>query len=163
MEEMKAASGYTVACDWTYCCYLLVLQSQRLTQKFLQLVILASVDWLRNVLQNDDVTHASIATSSWSPSRNTILPATGPRRNAQIFASGSLHNSSHDWSSASLEKLHGAMKPFGDKTGLGYNSNEGSTVETSSNPQMVRTKRQTMNFVKPNMGQPIDAHPVKQR
>ncbi|KZV38660.1 spindle pole body component 110-like [Dorcoceras hygrometricum] len=59
-------------------------------------------------------------------------------------------------SSASLDKLHGVMKPFGDKTELGYNSDERSTAETSSNPQLVRTKLQTMNFVKLNK-------PVKQR
>ncbi|KZV40662.1 hypothetical protein F511_32624 [Dorcoceras hygrometricum] len=35
-------------------------------------------------------------------------------------------------SSVSLQKLQGAIKPYGDKTGLGYNSNEGSITETSS-------------------------------
>ncbi|KZV50759.1 hypothetical protein F511_25621 [Dorcoceras hygrometricum] len=34
-------------------------------------------------------------------------------------------------SSASLDKLHGAMKPSGDRSGLGYGSNESSTAETN--------------------------------
>ncbi|KZV51209.1 hypothetical protein F511_16099 [Dorcoceras hygrometricum] len=51
-------------------------------------------------------------------------------------------------SSASLQKLQGATNPSGDKTGLGYNSNEGSITETCSNPGLGRTKFKTMNFVK---------------
>ncbi|KZV58029.1 Phytoalexin-deficient 4-2 protein [Dorcoceras hygrometricum] len=41
-------------------------------------------------------------------------------------------------SSASLQKLQGATNPSGDKTGLGYNSNEGSIAETSNNPGLGR-------------------------
>ncbi|KZV21163.1 hypothetical protein F511_24727 [Dorcoceras hygrometricum] len=51
-------------------------------------------------------------------------------------------------SSASLQKLQGAIKPSGDKTRLGYNSNEGSIAETSSNPRLRKTKFKTMKFVK---------------
>ncbi|KZV27959.1 hypothetical protein F511_35977 [Dorcoceras hygrometricum] len=39
-------------------------------------------------------------------------------------------------SSASLDQLHGAMKPYGDKTGLGYGSNDSSTAETSCTPKL---------------------------
>ncbi|KZV14670.1 hypothetical protein F511_40699 [Dorcoceras hygrometricum] len=58
-------------------------------------------------------------------------------------------------SSASLDKLHGAIKPSGDKTGLGYGSNDSSTTETSCTPQLDRTKFQTMKFVKSSAGQPV--------
>ncbi|KZV19148.1 hypothetical protein F511_10039 [Dorcoceras hygrometricum] len=51
-------------------------------------------------------------------------------------------------SSASLQKLHGATKPSGDKIGLGYNSDEDSTAKTSSTPRLERTKSKTMNFVR---------------
>ncbi|KZV31319.1 spindle pole body component 110-like [Dorcoceras hygrometricum] len=60
-------------------------------------------------------------------------------------------------SSASLQKLHGATKPSGDKTGLGYNSDEGSTTETSSTPRPERTKFKTIKFVKSSAGQPTEA------
>ncbi|KZV15625.1 spindle pole body component 110-like [Dorcoceras hygrometricum] len=50
--------------------------------------------------------------------------------------------------SSSLDKLHGAMKPTGDKSGLGYDGNDSSTTETSSTPQLARIKFRTMNFVK---------------
>ncbi|KZV26597.1 WRKY transcription factor 55 [Dorcoceras hygrometricum] len=40
-------------------------------------------------------------------------------------------------SSASLDKLHGAMKPTGDKSVLGYDCNESSMVETNSTPQLM--------------------------
>ncbi|KZV23092.1 hypothetical protein F511_06616 [Dorcoceras hygrometricum] len=42
-------------------------------------------------------------------------------------------------SSASLDKLHGAMKPTGEKYGLGYDGNDSSTTEISSTPQLART------------------------
>ncbi|KZV30982.1 hypothetical protein F511_15872 [Dorcoceras hygrometricum] len=51
-------------------------------------------------------------------------------------------------SSSSLQKLQGATKQSGDKTGLGYYSNESSTSETSSNPSLGGTMFKTMNFVK---------------
>ncbi|KZV52496.1 beta-glucosidase 32-like [Dorcoceras hygrometricum] len=51
-------------------------------------------------------------------------------------------------SSASLQKLQGATKHSGDKTGLGYYSSEGSTAETRSNPGLGGTKFKTNNFVK---------------
>ncbi|KZV17001.1 spindle pole body component 110-like [Dorcoceras hygrometricum] len=60
-------------------------------------------------------------------------------------------------SSASMDKLHGAMKPSGDKTGLGYDSNDSSIAETSCNPNLERTKFKTMNFVKYSAGQPEKA------
>ncbi|KZV29099.1 spindle pole body component 110-like [Dorcoceras hygrometricum] len=43
-------------------------------------------------------------------------------------------------SSASPDKLHGAMKPSGDKIGLGYGSNDSSKAETRCTPQLDRTK-----------------------
>ncbi|KZV50503.1 hypothetical protein F511_07772 [Dorcoceras hygrometricum] len=46
-------------------------------------------------------------------------------------------------SSASLQKLHGATKPSGDRTGLGYNIDEGSTSEISNTPRLERTKSKT--------------------
>ncbi|KZV38224.1 spindle pole body component 110-like [Dorcoceras hygrometricum] len=55
-------------------------------------------------------------------------------------------------SSAFLDKLHGAMKPTGDKSHLGCDGNDSSTVETSSTPQLARTKLQTMNFEKSSTG-----------
>ncbi|KZV38371.1 hypothetical protein F511_19892 [Dorcoceras hygrometricum] len=58
-------------------------------------------------------------------------------------------------SSVSLQRLHRATKPSGDKTGLGYNSDEGSTTETSSNPMLESTKFR--NFVKYSAGQPKEA------
>ncbi|KZV40037.1 hypothetical protein F511_12432 [Dorcoceras hygrometricum] len=57
-------------------------------------------------------------------------------------------------SSASLDKLHGAMKPSDDRSGLGYGSNDSSKAETSCIPQLDRTKFQTMNFVRSSTGQP---------
>ncbi|KZV17423.1 scarecrow-like protein 30 [Dorcoceras hygrometricum] len=54
--------------------------------------------------------------------------------------------SSWTMSSASLNKLHGATKISVDRTGLGYNSNEGSTSETSSTPRLEMTKFKTMNL-----------------
>ncbi|KZV25995.1 phragmoplast orienting kinesin 2 [Dorcoceras hygrometricum] len=50
--------------------------------------------------------------------------------------------------SASLQKLQGATKQSGDKTGLGYYRNESSTSETSNNQRLGGTKFKTMNFVK---------------
>ncbi|KZV54727.1 hypothetical protein F511_42124 [Dorcoceras hygrometricum] len=55
--------------------------------------------------------------------------------------------SSYIRSSLSLQQLDGATMPSGDKTGLG-NSDESSTVETSSTPILERTKFNTLNFVK---------------
>ncbi|KZV34135.1 spindle pole body component 110-like [Dorcoceras hygrometricum] len=68
------------------------------------------------------------------------------------------------WSrySTFLYKLHGAMKPTGDKSGLGYDVNDSSTTETSSTPRLDRTKLQTMNFVKPSMGQSVEAQSVEE-
>ncbi|KZV53953.1 hypothetical protein F511_42249 [Dorcoceras hygrometricum] len=60
-------------------------------------------------------------------------------------------------SSTSLGKLHGVVKPSGDKTGLGYSSNDSSTTEISCTPQPDRTKFQTMNFVKSSVGQPVES------
>ncbi|KZV22783.1 hypothetical protein F511_15528 [Dorcoceras hygrometricum] len=60
-------------------------------------------------------------------------------------------------SSASLDNLHGAMKPFGDRSGLGYGSNDSNNAETSCTPQLDRTKLQTMNFVRSSTGQPGEA------
>ncbi|KZV38709.1 hypothetical protein F511_18699 [Dorcoceras hygrometricum] len=71
--------------------------------------------------------------------------------------------SSSDMSSASLDKLHGAMKPSGDKIGLGYNSNENSTSKTICTPQLERIKFQTMNFVKSSTGQLIEAQSVEDK
>ncbi|KZV48017.1 hypothetical protein F511_21137 [Dorcoceras hygrometricum] len=39
-------------------------------------------------------------------------------------------------SPASLDKLHGAMKPSGDRSGLGYGNNDRNTPETSSTPHL---------------------------
>ncbi|KZV50704.1 hypothetical protein F511_19616 [Dorcoceras hygrometricum] len=60
-------------------------------------------------------------------------------------------------SSASLDKFHGAMNPSGDRSGLGYGSNESNKAETSCTPQLDRTKFQTMNFVRSSVGQPVEA------
>ncbi|KZV55555.1 hypothetical protein F511_23514 [Dorcoceras hygrometricum] len=60
-------------------------------------------------------------------------------------------------SSASLDKLHGAMKPSGDKSGLGYGSNDNSTSDTNCNRKLGRTKFRTMSFVKSSMGQSVEA------
>ncbi|KZV32047.1 hypothetical protein F511_38524 [Dorcoceras hygrometricum] len=60
-------------------------------------------------------------------------------------------------SSASLDKLHGAVKSCSDKTGLGYNSNEISTTETSCTPKLDRTKSKTTNFVKSRTEQHVEA------
>ncbi|KZV49148.1 tRNA pseudouridine(38/39) synthase-like [Dorcoceras hygrometricum] len=57
-------------------------------------------------------------------------------------------------SSASLDKLHGAMKPSGDRSELRYGSYDSNTAETSCIPQMDRTKFQTMNFIRSSTGQP---------
>ncbi|KZV47711.1 two-component sensor histidine kinase bacteria [Dorcoceras hygrometricum] len=57
-------------------------------------------------------------------------------------------------SSASLDKLHGAMKPSGDRSGLGYGSNDDNTEETSCTSNLDRRKLQTMNFVRSSVGQP---------
>ncbi|KZV32771.1 hypothetical protein F511_31732 [Dorcoceras hygrometricum] len=54
-------------------------------------------------------------------------------------------------SSASLQKLQGAMRPSVDKIGLGYESN---ITEMSTHPKLDNPKLQTMNFVKSRMGQP---------
>ncbi|KZV43747.1 acylamino-acid-releasing enzyme-like [Dorcoceras hygrometricum] len=56
-------------------------------------------------------------------------------------------------SSASLQKLHGAMKLSGNKIGLGYESDESNIAETSTHPKLDRPKLQTMNFVKFSLGQ----------
>ncbi|KZV40130.1 hypothetical protein F511_39301 [Dorcoceras hygrometricum] len=76
-----------------------------------------------------------------------------------LHASGSHPISSSDdpKSSLSLQQLHGATKPSGDRTGLGYNSDESSTAETSSTPMLERIKFKTMNFVKSSTGQPKEA------
>ncbi|KZV38372.1 spindle pole body component 110-like [Dorcoceras hygrometricum] len=58
-------------------------------------------------------------------------------------------------SSVSLQRFHRATKPSGDKTGLGYTSDKGSTTETSSTPMLERTKFR--NFVKSSTGQPKEA------
>ncbi|KZV43232.1 hypothetical protein F511_36330 [Dorcoceras hygrometricum] len=55
-------------------------------------------------------------------------------------------------SSASLQNLHGATKLSGDRTGLGYNNDEGSTAKTSTS-RMEKTKFKTINFVKSSTGQ----------
>ncbi|KZV32044.1 spindle pole body component 110-like [Dorcoceras hygrometricum] len=60
--------------------------------------------------------------------------------------------SSRTRSYASLKKLHETTKPSGDKIGLGYNSDEGSTAETNSTPRLENTKFETMNFVKSSAG-----------
>ncbi|KZV39624.1 spindle pole body component 110-like [Dorcoceras hygrometricum] len=60
-------------------------------------------------------------------------------------------------SSASMDKLHGAMKPSGDKTGLGYDGNVSSTAETSCTPKLERTNFKTVNIVKSSTGQPVEA------
>ncbi|KZV36829.1 auxin transport protein BIG [Dorcoceras hygrometricum] len=57
----------------------------------------------------------------------------------------------------SLQKLHEATKPSHDRIGLGYNSNEGNTAETSSTPRLERTKFKTMNFVRSSTGQLAEA------
>ncbi|KZV54208.1 hypothetical protein F511_13841 [Dorcoceras hygrometricum] len=60
-------------------------------------------------------------------------------------------------SSASLDKLQGAMKPSGDRFSLGYCSNDGNKAETSCTPQLDRTKFQTMKFVRYSAGQPVES------
>ncbi|KZV46706.1 hypothetical protein F511_37972 [Dorcoceras hygrometricum] len=60
-------------------------------------------------------------------------------------------------SSVSLQKLHGVAKLSGDRTGLGYNSDEGNTTETSSTPMPEITKLKTMKFVRSCAGQPKEA------
>ncbi|KZV35918.1 UDP-glucosyltransferase [Dorcoceras hygrometricum] len=65
--------------------------------------------------------------------------------------------SSSTRSSASLENLHGSMKPSGDKIGLGYDSNERSSAETNFTPKLERKKFKTISFVKSSMGQPVEA------
>ncbi|KZV23551.1 hypothetical protein F511_36489 [Dorcoceras hygrometricum] len=52
-------------------------------------------------------------------------------------------------SSASLQKLQGAMKSSGDKSGLGYESCESNIAETCTHPKLDKPKLQTMNFVNP--------------
>ncbi|KZV39881.1 chromatin structure-remodeling complex protein SYD [Dorcoceras hygrometricum] len=61
-------------------------------------------------------------------------------------------------SSTSLQKFQGAMKPSGDKSGLGYGSDERNIAETCTHPNMDRSKLQTMNFVKSSMGQPEESN-----
>ncbi|KZV27947.1 hypothetical protein F511_35369 [Dorcoceras hygrometricum] len=46
------------------------------------------------------------------------------------------------------------MKPSGDKTGLGYESDERNIAETSTHPKMDKPKLQTMKFLKYILGQP---------
>ncbi|KZV35452.1 hypothetical protein F511_30829 [Dorcoceras hygrometricum] len=60
-------------------------------------------------------------------------------------------------SSASLQKLQGAMKPSGDKSGFAYESDESKGAETCTHPKLDRPKPQTKNFVKSSMGQPEEA------
>ncbi|KZV39176.1 hypothetical protein F511_25747 [Dorcoceras hygrometricum] len=60
-------------------------------------------------------------------------------------------------SSTSLQKLQGTMKPSGDKSRLGYGSDESSMAEPSTHPQLDRTKLKTMNFVKSSTGQTKEA------
>ncbi|KZV37647.1 hypothetical protein F511_03953 [Dorcoceras hygrometricum] len=59
--------------------------------------------------------------------------------------------------SASLQKLQGAMKSSGDKSGLGYGSYESNIVETCTHPKLDKSKLQTMNFVKSCMEQPEES------
>ncbi|KZV36573.1 hypothetical protein F511_43394 [Dorcoceras hygrometricum] len=56
-----------------------------------------------------------------------------------------------------LKTIQKFMKPSGDKTGLGNNSDESSTSETSNTPRLETTKFKTMNFVKSSAGQPEEA------
>ncbi|KZV22785.1 hypothetical protein F511_15530 [Dorcoceras hygrometricum] len=60
-------------------------------------------------------------------------------------------------SSTSLQKLQRAMKSSGDKSGLGYGSDESSMAEPSTHPQLDRTKFHTMSFVKSSTRQPEEA------
>ncbi|KZV50138.1 spindle pole body component 110-like [Dorcoceras hygrometricum] len=60
-------------------------------------------------------------------------------------------------SSYYLQKPHGATNPSGDKTGLGYNSDEGSTAKTSSTPRLEWTKFKTMIFEISSTEQPLEA------
>ncbi|KZV58613.1 hypothetical protein F511_43789 [Dorcoceras hygrometricum] len=60
-----------------------------------------------------------------------------------------------------MDKLHRATKPSGDKTILGYNSDERSTAESNCTPKLEITKLQTINFVKSSMGQPAEAQSGK--
>ncbi|KZV21466.1 hypothetical protein F511_15617 [Dorcoceras hygrometricum] len=60
-------------------------------------------------------------------------------------------------SSASLDKLPGAMKPSGDKIGLGYDSNDSSTTETCCTLKLEKIKFETMSFVKSSMGKHVVA------
>ncbi|KZV19916.1 hypothetical protein F511_18725 [Dorcoceras hygrometricum] len=60
-------------------------------------------------------------------------------------------------SSVSLQKLQGSMKPSGDKSGLGYGSDESNMTETCTHPKLDRPKLQTMNFVKSSMGHPEES------
>ncbi|KZV57771.1 phosphatidylinositol 4-kinase alpha 1 [Dorcoceras hygrometricum] len=64
---------------------------------------------------------------------------------------------------SSLDKLHGAMKPSDDSSGLGYGSDDNNTAETSFTPKLDKTKFQTMNFVRSSMGHLVEAqfHEVK--
>ncbi|KZV26453.1 hypothetical protein F511_36771 [Dorcoceras hygrometricum] len=64
-------------------------------------------------------------------------------------------------SSTSLQKLQGAMKPSGDKSGLGYGIDESSMTETSTHPNLDRTKLHTMSFVKSCTG--VRPDEIKQR
>ncbi|KZV22665.1 spindle pole body component 110-like [Dorcoceras hygrometricum] len=57
-----------------------------------------------------------------------------------------------------LAGINVATKPSGDRTGLGHNSDEGSTAETSSTSRLERTKFKTMNFVKSSSEHPEEAH-----
>ncbi|KZV56824.1 hypothetical protein F511_25870 [Dorcoceras hygrometricum] len=66
-------------------------------------------------------------------------------------------------SSSSLQKLHETTKPSGDRTGLGYNRDEGSIAETSSSPRMERKKFKTMNFVKSSTEQLAEEKSVKDK
>ncbi|KZV56892.1 hypothetical protein F511_15811 [Dorcoceras hygrometricum] len=55
-------------------------------------------------------------------------------------------------SSASQQKLQGAMKSSGDKSGYGYESCESNIAETCTHPKLDKPKFQTINFVKSSMG-----------
>ncbi|KZV52015.1 hypothetical protein F511_10235 [Dorcoceras hygrometricum] len=55
------------------------------------------------------------------------------------------------------KKLEGAMKPYRDKSGLGYGSDDSSMAKPSTHPQLDSTKLHTMRFLKSSTGQPEEA------
>ncbi|KZV33528.1 TMV resistance protein N-like [Dorcoceras hygrometricum] len=80
------------------------------------------------------------AENDWLRSRSCELEAEKERLNEVM--------SSWTKSSVSLSKLHEAQKPLNDKSGLGFNVDENSARETSTQSQMVYEKFKKMNFVK---------------